>query len=254
MNNIYCRNCGNRGHKYKDCQNPRLSYGIILYNDDNQIIMIERKDSISFIEFIRGKYPMGDNNYIQLLINRMSISEREKIKNSTFHELWNGLWYNFNECKKDYNNSIEKFINIDKEYFINSCDKHYEYNEWEIPKGRRNLGETNKECAIREFNEETNINYEDYVLYENIIPLEEEYIGSNKIKYKNVYYIGKIRDNNKELKIDPENNDQISEVKSIKWLSKGECLNHIRDYSDYKMNVVKQIFDFLDSDKNNIIL
>ena len=86
------------------------------------------------------------------------------------------------------------------------------------------------------------------------MPLEEEYIGSNKIRYKNVYYIGKIKDNNKELKIDLENDEQISEVKSIKWLSKDECLNHIRDYSDYKMNVVKQIFNFLDSDKNNIIL
>ena len=86
------------------------------------------------------------------------------------------------------------------------------------------------------------------------MPLEEEYIGSNKIRYKNVYYIGKIKDNNKELKIDLENDEQISEVKSIRWLSKDECLNHIRDYSDYKMNVVKQIFIFLDSDKNNIIL
>ena len=98
MNNIYCRNCGKRGHKYKECQNPRLSYGIILYNDYNQITMIERKDSISFLEFIRGKYPLEDNNYIQLLFNRMSISEREKVKNGTFQELWNGLWYNFNEC------------------------------------------------------------------------------------------------------------------------------------------------------------
>ena len=254
MNNIHCRNCGKRGHKYKDCKNPRLSYGIILYNDDKQIIMIERKDSISFIEFIRGKYPVKGNDYIQLLFNRMSVEERDKVKNDTFQELWNGLWYNFNECKKDYNNSIEKFINIDKEYFINSCDKNYEYNEWEIPKGRRNLGETNKQCAIREFNEETNVKFEDYVLYENVLPLEEEYIGSNNIRYKNVYYIGKIKDNKKELKINLENKEQISEVKSIKWLSKDECLNHIRDYSDYKMNVVKQIFNFIDSDKNNIIL
>ena len=154
-------------------------------------------------------------------------------------------------------------LNIDhrnKSFSLNEmiieCNQYTSWDEpeWGFPKGRRNFNETDLNCALREFNEETNINYEDYVLYENIIPLEEEYIGSNKIKYKNVYYIGKIRDNNKELKIDPENNDQISEVKSIKWLSKDECLNHIRDYSDYKMNVVKQIFDFLDSDKNNIIL
>ena len=25
-NNFYCRNCGKKGHKYKDCYNSRLSY------------------------------------------------------------------------------------------------------------------------------------------------------------------------------------------------------------------------------------
>ena len=97
MNNFYCRNCGKKGHKYKECRNPRLSYGIILFNDKKQIIMIERKDSISFIEFIRGKYKLGNNEYIQLLFNRMSNLEKEKIKTSTFKELWDNLWYNFNE-------------------------------------------------------------------------------------------------------------------------------------------------------------
>ena len=35
-NNIYCRNCGKRGHKYKDCLYPRLSYGIVLFNDNDE--------------------------------------------------------------------------------------------------------------------------------------------------------------------------------------------------------------------------
>ena len=56
----YCNNCGNIGHLYRDCRHPILSYGIILYDDsikeDVKIIMIERKDSISYIEFLRGKY------------------------------------------------------------------------------------------------------------------------------------------------------------------------------------------------------
>ena len=64
---------------------------------------------------------------------------------------------------------------------INSSN--YLYNEWEIPKGRRNLNETNRECAVREFQEETNILPDDYELYDNILPLEEEYKGSNNIIY-----------------------------------------------------------------------
>ena len=52
-NNIYCRNCGKRGHKYKDCLYPRLSYGILLFNDNDEIVMIERKDYIIYRIFKR---------------------------------------------------------------------------------------------------------------------------------------------------------------------------------------------------------
>ena len=57
----YCNNCGNYGHIYKNCRHPILSYGIILYHkckftDEIKIVMIERKDSLAYIEFLRGKY------------------------------------------------------------------------------------------------------------------------------------------------------------------------------------------------------
>ena len=34
--------------------------------------------------------------------------------------------------------------------------------EWEFPKGRRILNESNKSCAIRELKEETNIKSDDF--------------------------------------------------------------------------------------------
>ena len=57
----YCNNCGNYGHVYKSCRHPILSYGILLYTEGDdggkkQIIMVERKDTLSYIEFLRGKY------------------------------------------------------------------------------------------------------------------------------------------------------------------------------------------------------
>ena len=54
---VYCNNCGNIGHLYKQCRQPILSYGIILYEEgtgENKIVMIERKDSLSYIEFLRA--------------------------------------------------------------------------------------------------------------------------------------------------------------------------------------------------------
>jgi 8-oxo-dGTP pyrophosphatase MutT (NUDIX family) len=253
-NNIYCRNCGKRGHKYKDCLYPRLSYGIVLFNDKDEIVMIERKDSISYIEFLRGKYKIEDSEYIQLLFNRMSVLEKDVILNNNFNILWNNLWYSNISSKKDYLRSYNKFILLDLKNYINNSTINYLNNEWEIPKGRRNLNETDIECAKREFQEETNIAQNDYDLLKNIEPFEEEYIGSNNIVYKNIYYIGKIKVNNYNLYIDKQNRDQVSEIRSIKWFSIIDCLTRIRDYSDYKLNVVDKIFNFIYSNKNNIIL
>ena len=33
-NNIYCRNCGKRGHTYRYCREPVISIGILLFYDE----------------------------------------------------------------------------------------------------------------------------------------------------------------------------------------------------------------------------
>jgi len=254
MDSVKCRNCGNYGHKLKNCKYPRLSYGIVLFNEKNEIVMIEKHDSISYIEFIRGKYTTDNTEYIQLLIDRMSLIEKEKIIKYTFRELWNDIWYSDNNSK-EYNKSNKKYDiiknNLDK--YINKSNKNYKYNEWEIPKGRRNQYETDKECAIREFEEETNINSEMYNIYDNILPFNESYYGSNNIQYKNVYYLAKIK-LDIDLKINKNNKEQICEVKSIKWISKDNYKDYVRDYSDYKMNVLNNIFNFLSSNYTEQII
>ena len=59
MNNLnktekYCNNCGLKGHLYKECLNPVMSFGHIIFNkDNNKILMIQRKDSLCYIEFLR---------------------------------------------------------------------------------------------------------------------------------------------------------------------------------------------------------
>ena len=68
MDSVKCRNCGNYGHKLRNCKFPRLSYGIVLFNDKNEIVMIEKHDSISYIEFIRGKYKIEDKYVIYVAL------------------------------------------------------------------------------------------------------------------------------------------------------------------------------------------
>ena len=67
-------------------------------------------------------------------------------------KLWNDIWYSENNSK-EFSKSKKKYDTIKEELykFIDKSKKQYKYNEWEIPKGRRNQDETNKDCAIREF-------------------------------------------------------------------------------------------------------
>jgi 8-oxo-dGTP pyrophosphatase MutT (NUDIX family) len=263
----YCNNCGNYGHVYKNCRHPILSYGILLYNSDSKIVMIERKDSLSYIEFMRGKYSsIYDIEYIKLLFSRFSNDELEKIKKYDFDSLWSKLWIHTEtinqRIKKEYKKSKSNFLKLKEGYIldgamvninilIDGVDKTYPMNEWEIPKGRRRIYENNRECAIREFREETNITNSKYSLYDNTIPLTEEYTGINGVRYKHVYYIGYV-DKDIELYIDKKNKDQYTEIKDIKWFTKEECLNNIRNYDNNKKKIINLFFNFLDTHKNYI--
>ena len=256
----YCNNCGNEGHYYRECRYPILSYGIILYDDSEKenikIVLIERKNSLSYIEFLRGKYDINNNDYIQLLFNRMHNEEKNLILNHDFDILWKNLWVNLNNLnnriKKEYTKSKNYFkilqtnAKYNLKYFFDNSDNKYNENEWEIPKGRRNNREKNKCCAIREFTEETNISEDKYKIFNNIIPLIEEYTSINNVNYKHVYYIAKINIY-EEVRINPNNENQILEVKSIKWLNKDECLEKIRIYSDKKIDIIKRFFSFIEN-------
>lgn len=263
MEKQFCNNCGNYGHVYGTCRHPILSYGIILFNIDEErnpkIVMVERKDSLSYIEFIRGKYNIDNRKYIKLLLSRMTLIEKEKLLRYTFDELWKKLWIHIDNVnqriKKEYLKSKETFeklkkglLSKDKKFYnleilIKDSKLNYISNEWEIPKGRRSGDENNKDCAIREFQEETNIPKKSYTLIKNIIPLIEEYKGINNVRYKHVYYVGKI-DEKIDLVIDQTNKDQYTEIKNIKWLNEEECYENIRPYNEVKKKIVKKFFQF----------
>lgn len=246
---IYCNNCGNEGHLYRQCRLPVLSYGVLCINKD-KILMIQRKDSLSYIEFLRGKYNIHDSTYLVKLFNGCSVSERGNIKNLTFDELWEKLWFSLepknqtDRMIKEYKKSKENFENLKNiNDLLEMCLTNYKTPEWEFPKGRRSSRETNMKCAIREFEEETDLNSDEYTLLNNVAPISEEYIGSNGVRYKHIYYIAFYK-GERDLKINSERYEQFSEIADISWLSFDECFKILRKEQSTKNEVLKKLQKF----------
>ena len=82
MNKIYCGNCGKKGHMYKQCKEPVTSLGIIMYNNKKQYLIVCRRHSIGFVDFIRGKYDLDDLFFIQKLFDDMTNEEIDLVSNN----------------------------------------------------------------------------------------------------------------------------------------------------------------------------
>jgi 8-oxo-dGTP pyrophosphatase MutT (NUDIX family) len=265
--NVMCANCGCMGHIYKTCNHPVISYGIICYQlvydpQTNSIcplyLMVQRKDSLSFVEFIRGKYDINNKTYILKLFSNMIEDERERIHNSDFDTLWKNMW-----CKnpadetnknftKEYNEASQKFdmlkngflikssggdliyFNID--YIINNTKAQYSETEWGFPKGRRNINEDDVSCAIREFKEEAGIPLKQIRFCQDMKPYEEIFSGMNKVRYKHVYYIAKYNPLDARPIL-----AATKEIKCVQWFNYKEAQEHIRTQNVERKELLKRL-------------
>ena len=219
-------------------------------------LLICRKYTMAFVEFIRGKYEITKPVYITKLMERMTFEELMKISKNTYDELYKNLWQNNYDNHHHYNEYVKanaKFLTLTNgytykdnkynlQYFVNSVEKAWKEPEWGFPKGRRNNNEPDLKCAIREFSEETNLTDKDYSLI-NLDPIDETYTSLNKIRYKHIYYLAQASKTAKaaELTISPDNKYQAVEVGDIGWFTYEEALEKIRDYQTEKKQVLEKV-------------
>ena len=253
----FCNNCGKHGHLFHQCKNPITSIGIIVFNNNDELkyLMIRRKDSLGYVDFMRGKYPLYNKSYLLNIINEMTIYEKHNILTKTFDQLWQQLWgdhigvqYRGEEkTSREKFNSLANGINLQNtsytlETFINESTTKWEEPEWGFPKGRRNYQEKDLSCALREFEEETGCSKNSLKLVYNILPIEELFTGSNYKSYKHKYFIASMNKGNESL-----DNFQKSEVSKIKWIPYKECLKYIRPYNLEKIDTLVRVNSILNS-------
>lgn len=139
-------NAGRRQHRYSHgdihnlhsnqrknlIENAVISYGIILFDNHRHdtsnitFLLTQKRDTFAFIKFIRGCYDTLDSIY--KLFSKMTVGERDRIRNYTFDELWDDTWISkkFLLYTSGYQKAITKY-NLIKHVIpviLNSFDNH----------------------------------------------------------------------------------------------------------------------------------
>lgn len=288
---LFCYNCYKSGHVSKLCELPVKSFGIICfkqYKKNIKFLMVQRNFSFGFVDFLLGKYQLNDSKYLQILFNRMTLRERCLLTgNYTFKQLWAKVW------GAKYKKSIQKefckastkyyilrngFVSIDDnkfyqlEKYVDSCTKNYKTPEWYFAKGKRiNLNEDPRTCAIREFQEETNIGKSSYEFIKNVVFIEKHRANNNKT-YEVCFFLAKHKQSNRNTfnhkyinknnllqmnqnKQEKQNNflKENNEIGNMDWLTFNECLDKFRAYESEKYELLKKIREWIFSNLNLII-
>ena len=253
--NSLCNNCGKQGHLLHQCKLPITSYGIILFRSSNeglQFLMLNRKDSFGYIDFIRGKYSTSNLTQMQTMVDEMSNFEKHKILTESFSTLWKMMWGDVTHVQKyraEEISSSKKFEQmrtgvylhdgmISTKTLVENSSTSWSETEWEFPKGRRNHQEKDMDCAIREFQEETGIPGNKITMIENILPIEEVFIGTNFKSYKHKYFLAHLEESSVDITLQ---NYQASEVNKLDWKTVDECLESIRPYNLEKKQIIINI-------------
>jgi len=251
-NNSLCNNCGKHGHLFHHCKLPITSHGVIVFRsslEGLQFLMIRRKDSYGYIDFIRGKYSNQNISQIQKMIDQMSNDEKMRLLEHNFDVLWKMMWgeNNYIQYRSEEAVSSKKFESLKNgvevngtiytlEQLIQESKTTWKETEWEFPKGRRNFQEKDFECATREFEEETGISRDSICFIDNMLPFEEMYIGSNLKSYKHKYYLAYMNHTSDALL-----NYQKTEVSKLEWKTIEDCISAIRPYNLEKIQMIQHI-------------
>jgi 8-oxo-dGTP pyrophosphatase MutT (NUDIX family) len=162
----------------------------------------------------------------------MTKDEQNKILNMSFDDLWYGVWGESSSVKShknDYDTSERKFATIKDmlPQLISENPSKWLEPEWGFPKGRRNPHESDLNCAMREFQEETGLQRNEFSIIQNTFPISETFFGSNQVHYCHKYYIA-ICNKSVEVKMNMNNPHMAREIGAIKWCYLDEAISKIR--------------------------
>ncbi len=236
-----------------------VSYGIACVRKAAgryEILMIKKRCSYSFIEFIRGSYDPCKKHDISYLLDGMTVDEKRVILSNQFDRLWFHAYGSspiLCRCEQDIcdncqNRSVgSKYLRPERKYKALMNIKHGQYIRelvhkstnldllWEIPKGRMNKGEAPISSAIREFEEETSIDKHKYRLLFDDNTVEYTFID-NGVRYKYVYYLA-IAMPKMSVEYDYNNEHMSAEISDMRFLP----LDYIKALNNNRLHRIAKV-------------
>lgn len=171
------------------------SYGLVIYTIHKAqplFLLTRRRDTFSYECILRGMYT--PELLIEYVANTTA-DERRRLLLYDFENLWKDLWVSTR--RRLYRAELRKA----KECWEENCGYIRELirvtpsegrDIWDFPKGRRFVEESTQECALREFEEETNLSKELVHIVDSAGSYEDNYQGTDHKMYRSVYYLGYI--------------------------------------------------------------
>jgi 8-oxo-dGTP pyrophosphatase MutT (NUDIX family) len=233
---------------YAGLANPKSMNGME-HAGTIQFLLIRRKDSLRFVDFVRGKYDITDTDYLKQMLGNMTHSERDFLRTTTFEDLWKRVWgsASIRNYKIDYDMSKSRFETLQTtltedgktllQHLIDTTTSHWEHPEWGFPKGRRNSRESDIECAIREFEEETGLRRDQFKIVQNMEPLCETFYGDNHVHYCHKYYLAQAP-STLSIEMLTDHPHMAREISAIGWFTLDEALHMIRSENIEKREVL----------------
>ena len=275
-----CTNCGQVGHPFRSCLAPVTSYGMILfrvkgtwnqaqvllqnsssingldnYQPNIEYLLIQRRDSLGFVDLMRGKYKLQEVDYICKQLLGTTLEERKRLLTMPFDELWSELWGITTEMQGQSYRSEKEFSRmkmetlrtgyiheatgetVTLESLIAKTPCMWATPEWGFPKGRRDFRESDFQCAIREVKEETGLTEADICPIRNMQPIQESFFGSNNIHYCHKYFVAYVPSQD-DISMDRSNEHMSREVGNIGWFSLEGALSMIRPENVEKREIL----------------
>ena len=227
------------------------SYGLIVYTVYKAqvwFLLTRRRDTFSYECILRGLYT--PELLLEYVLNTTA-EERQRLLEYEFDLLWKDLWVSpkrrlyraeLKRAKEIFDQNIDRIRQLIREAPSVGSDI------WEFPKGRMFVEENVYQCALREFEEETNLPSDMVTIVKEAGAFEDNYQGTDHKMYRSVYFLGYIP-NGKTIEFKylecphhlrpPYISD---EVMDIRWMPYQEACSMI---IPSRKPVLEQVNDFL---------